>query len=100
MYVYLRTKFQVSRIILMSFRQGDNLTTPPSPRPQNEPLKGQPWLGLRYVFNNAEKYSPSIFVSIFCDYAVARYRKLATRKTEVNLILTREENIWKISYLQ
>ena len=39
--VYLPTKFQVSSIILISFRRG-NLTYPP----QNEPLKSPPRLGL------------------------------------------------------
>ena len=47
MSVYLRAKFQVSSLILTSFRQGGrgwgNFTNPP----QNEPLKGPPTLGLR-----------------------------------------------------
>ena len=41
MCVYLCTKFQVSSIILTSFRQGANFTPPPPPR-QSEPLKSQP----------------------------------------------------------
>ena len=40
---YLRAKFEVSSIILTSFRQG--VILPPSP-PQNEPLKSPPRLGL------------------------------------------------------
>ena len=46
--VYLRAKFEVSSIILTSFRQGggDNFM-PPLPPPQNEPLKGPPRLGLK-----------------------------------------------------
>ena len=41
--VYLRAKFEVSSIILTSFRQGGNFTPPP---PQNESLKSPPRLGL------------------------------------------------------
>ena len=44
--VYLRTKFQVSSIILMSFRQGVILPLPP---PQNEPLKSPPRLGSKFL---------------------------------------------------
>ena len=40
--VYLRAKFEVSRIILTSFRQGVILPAPP----QNELLKSPPRLGL------------------------------------------------------
>ena len=43
-WVYLRTKFQFSSIILTSFRQG--VILPPS-QPQNKPLKGPPRLGLK-----------------------------------------------------
>ena len=40
MSVYLRAKFEVSRIIVMSFRHdGGNFTLPP---PQNKPLKTYP----------------------------------------------------------
>ena len=39
MCVYVRTKFEVSSIILTSFRRGN-------PPPQNEPLKSPPRLGL------------------------------------------------------
>ena len=41
--VYLRAKFEVSSIILTSFRQGEVL--PPS-QPQNKPPKSPPRLGL------------------------------------------------------
>ena len=44
MCVYLRAKFQVSSLILTSFRQGEGNFTP-SP-PQNETLKSPPKLGL------------------------------------------------------
>ena len=48
MSVYLRAKFQVSNIILTSFRQG--VILPPSRAhthtPQNKPLKSLPRLGL------------------------------------------------------
>ena len=49
---YLCAKFEVSSVILTSFRQGGsgggrggNFTSPP---PQNEPLKSPPRLGLIY----------------------------------------------------
>ena len=47
--VYLRAKFEVSSIILTSFRQGVgvNFTPPPLTSPQSEPLKSPPRLGLR-----------------------------------------------------
>ena len=45
MYFYLSTKFEVSSVILASFRQGVILP-PPLPTPQNEPLKSPPRLGL------------------------------------------------------
>ena len=48
--VYLRAKFEVSSIILTSFRQGVIL---PSPPPQNEPLKSPPRLGLNMVKTKA-----------------------------------------------
>ena len=45
---YLRAKFEVSGVILTSFRQGGraNFTPPP---PQNEPIKTPPSLGLRLL---------------------------------------------------
>ena len=49
-------------------------------------------------FFNVEKYSPSIFVSIFSNNAVARYRKLAIRKSAVKFTLTHKENIKSIFY--
>ena len=42
MSAYLCTKFNVSSIILMSFRQDVNLT-----KLQNKPLQSPPWLGLK-----------------------------------------------------
>ena len=42
---------------------------------------------------NVEKYSPSIFVSIFCRYAVARYQELTIRKTGVKFTLSHKKNI-------
>ena len=52
MCVYLGTKFQVSSIILKSFRHGV-VILPPSPlptapEPPDEPLKGPPRSGLKY----------------------------------------------------
>ena len=50
--VYLHAKFEVSSIILTSFRQGGVgggvifAPPPPPPLPQNEPLKSPPRLGL------------------------------------------------------
>ena len=43
MCVDLRTKFQVSRVILTSLRQGGNFNSPP---PQNKLLESPPRLGL------------------------------------------------------
>ena len=45
--VYLRAKFEVSSIILISFRQVGNFTPPPLP--QNEPLKSAPRSGLNHL---------------------------------------------------
>ena len=53
MRVYLRAKFEVSSIILTSFRQGVILPPPPPTPPQNEPLKSPPRLGLRHLFQAA-----------------------------------------------
>ena len=50
--VYLRTKFQVSSIILTSFRQGEGFYPP---TPQNEPLKSPPRLGLMLVIKKVAK---------------------------------------------
>ena len=47
--VYLRAKFEISSVIVTSFRQGGNFTPPPT-LPQNEPLKSPPRLGLRHLF--------------------------------------------------
>ena len=47
--VYLRAKFEVSSIILTSFRQG--VILPPPPIPQNEPLKSPPRLGFKFLRN-------------------------------------------------
>ena len=45
--VYLCTKFQVSSIIITSFKQEGNFTPPPTPTtPRNKPLKSPPRLGL------------------------------------------------------
>ena len=46
-YVYLRTNFQVFRIILPTFRQGGGEFTPPFLQPQNQPLKNPPRSGLK-----------------------------------------------------
>ena len=46
--VYLRTKLQVSSMIL-SFRQGVILPPSPNPPSQNEPLKSRPRLGLNII---------------------------------------------------
>ena len=49
MCIYFRIKFQVSNIILTGFRQG--VILPPSPLPQNEPLKNPLRLGLKSTLN-------------------------------------------------
>ena len=51
MCLYLRTKLQVSSIILTSFRQGVILLPPP----QNEPLKSPPTLGLKEITKKIKK---------------------------------------------
>ena len=51
MRVYLYAKFQVSGIILTSFRRGN--FTPATP--QNEPLKSPPRLGLTSNFRKRDK---------------------------------------------
>ena len=50
--VYIRAKFEVSSIILTSFRQGGGNFTPPPP--QNEPLKGPPRLALNQTFSKKQ----------------------------------------------
>ena len=66
MCVYLRTKFEVSSIILARFRQGGGVVTPPPPThthtPQNEPLKNPPRLGLVWMFRI---FSSLIFFALF-----------------------------------
>ena len=53
MSVFLRAKFEFSIMILRSFRQGvggrGGLVIYPPPRPQNEPLRSPPRLGLRRI---------------------------------------------------
>ena len=44
--VYLRAKFEVSSMILTSFRQRVILPPPPPPTPQNRTLKSPPRSGL------------------------------------------------------
>ena len=55
--VYIRAKFEVSSMILTSFRQGVIL----SPPPQNEPLKSPPRLGLKdnFPYGVASEKMPS-----------------------------------------
>ena len=68
MAVYLRVKFEVSSVILTSFKQGrvggwGNFTPPP---PQNEPLKSPLRLGLK-KFNNSKdfiEYSSDMMIFI------------------------------------
>ena len=50
MAVDLHAKFEVSSMILTSFRQRGKVVIlpPPPPPPQNEPAKRPPRLGLRY----------------------------------------------------
>ena len=47
MAVYFRTKFQVSSIILTSFRQEEVIPRPPPPPKNPEILKRPPRLGLK-----------------------------------------------------
>ena len=50
--VYLHAKFEVSTIILTSFRRG-NFIPPPLAALQNEPLKSPPRLGLRKHYTSS-----------------------------------------------
>ena len=58
--VYLRAKFEVSSIILASFRQEGNFT--PHPTTQNEPLKCPPRLGLIMKY-----YKPGFLNPLYID---------------------------------
>ena len=60
MCVFLPAKFEVSSVILTSFRWG--VTLPPPPTPQNEPLKSPSRLGLTITEkslsqNNHERFA-------------------------------------------
>ena len=56
MCVYLRTKFQVSSIILTSFRQRGGVILHPAP-PLNKSVKSPPRLGLTMVTKNTKRQS-------------------------------------------
>ena len=62
MCVYLRTKFQVSSIILKSSRQEEVILPPPPPPSINKPLKNSRRLGLTGFFNTRLDN----FSSLFC----------------------------------
>ena len=72
MCLYLRAKFEVSSIILTSFRLGAIYTPPPPlpPRPltppQNETLKSPPRLGLKSISLTNEIASFRFSRKIFC----------------------------------
>ena len=71
MCLYLRAKFEVSSIILTSFRLGAIYTPPPLPPlpltpPQNETLKSPPRLGLKSISLTNEIASFRFSRKIFC----------------------------------
>ena len=95
MCVYLRTKFQVSSIILTSFRRG-NFT--PSP-PQNETLKSPPKLGLRRPYPlplNKEGFELwfNVILLMLCSYLLA-WKELRPESVIIKLFprLGRESNL-------
>ena len=57
MNVYLSVKFQVSSVILTTFRQGGVILPPP----QNEPLKSPPRLGLREHVKQYFQWKPQLY---------------------------------------
>ena len=62
MCVYLGTKFQVSSVILTSFRWGNfTCPSPHPPPPQNELLKSPPRLGL---MRKKHKKTSSIYIML------------------------------------
>ena len=69
--VYLRAKFQVSSIILTSFRRGVILPLPPPPS-QNEPLKS-PFAHLSIYEFFEQKQPPEVFCKIRC---FQKFRKI------------------------
>ena len=56
MCVFLRTKFQISSMILTSFRKGREVILNTPPPPQNEALKSPPRLGFNLLQKIPEKY--------------------------------------------
>ena len=69
MCVYLLSKFEVSSVILASFRKEGviSLSLPP---PQNEPLKSQPGLGLKKIEMSCILEKTLVF-SIICSKLLA-----------------------------
>ena len=69
--MYFRAKFEVSRIILTSFRHEVALP-PPLPPPQNEPLKSPPRLGLiptsLVTFEENLKSKADISLTAYIDF--------------------------------
>ena len=70
MCVYLRAKFEVSRVIIINFRQGVILPIlssppPPPPPPQSKPRKTPPRLGLKPM---NELWVKLIKLSVVGDY--------------------------------
>ena len=64
--VYLRAKFQVSSIILTSFRQGGHFTQ------KKEPLKSPPRLGLSKEVKNCNQYYSFFFMEEISLFKVKR----------------------------
>ena len=94
MCLYLRAKFEVSSIILTSFRQGVILLPPPLPHPppKNETIKSPPRLGLispvhvkvkKYMYkkkinsgyykNSVSSKRSEVFKNLIVDFKVDRF---------------------------
>ena len=93
---YLRAKFEVSSMILTSFRQegGEEFNPPPIPprthtlSPQNEPLKSPPRLGLKsrlnYQYKRKNSEERNKFIAFFwCELNVV-FKTLFVIKRVIN----------------
>ena len=89
MYVYLLHKFEVSSVILTSYRKWGYFTPP---QPQNEPLKRPPRLGLITCF--IRSYSSSSFTGSIQTESLSNEQK--TRRS--NIALSRKKVPQKVKW--
>ena len=86
MSVYLRAKFQVSRISQMSFRWGGgggNFNPPP----QNELLKDPPRLGLKYLYIYIKTSICCTYIILFCVFIILNLTALDWLPDEWTILL-------------